>query len=99
MIAATTDQILDELNAARQRATYGAVAAVVGASARALMSGRQRNQRHSWIVNQRSGQPTEYADEQLHPVLSTNPLVIETCDELAAWLSSRGVQLHTDRAA
>ena len=59
----TLDQILDELDAARQRATYGAVAAVVGASPRALMAGRERNQRHSWVVNLKSGLPTDYADE------------------------------------
>ncbi|MEO8271904.1 MAG: hypothetical protein ABI557_19430, partial [Aureliella sp.] len=36
MPAATMDQILDALNSAHQRATYGAVAAIVGVSPRAF---------------------------------------------------------------
>jgi hypothetical protein len=42
------DQILDTLDQARQRATYGAVAALLGTAPRTLMSGRERDHRHSW---------------------------------------------------
>jgi hypothetical protein len=52
------DEILDTLQQARQRATYGAVAAIVGSSPRTLMAGRDRDMRHSWVVSRRSGQPT-----------------------------------------
>ena len=99
MAAATMDQILDALDTANQRATYGAVAAVVGVSPRALMAGRERNQRHSWVVNLRTGLPTDYAAELVHPALTANAIVLKTMDELVLWLESRGVQVRDARAA
>ena len=98
MPAATMDQILDELDAARQRATYGAVAAVVSVSPRALMSGRERSQRTSWVVNLKSGLPTDYAAELMHPELLSNPVVLKTKDDLVSWLASRGVQVGAEHA-
>lgn len=95
----TMDQILDELNNARQRATYGAVAAIVGASPRKLMVGRERNERHSFIVNFRTGLPTDYAEELMHPELKANAEVIKTGDDLTAWLAGRGVNVLAERAA
>lgn len=92
MASAMMDQILDELDTARQRATYGAVAAVVGVSPRGLMSGRERSQRHSWVVNLRTGLPTDYAEELMHPELASNSTILKTKDDLTAWLASRGVQ-------
>lgn len=99
MPRATLDQILDELDAARQRATYGAVAAVVGASPRALMSGRERNQRHSWVVNLKSGLPTDYADELIHPQMTSSATIIKTKDDLVSWLASRGVLVIAEPVA
>ncbi len=93
------DQILDELDAARQRATYGAVAAVVGASPRTLMSGRERTPRHSWVVNLRSGLPTAYADALIHPQLTTSATIIKSKDDLVTWLATRGVHLVGEPAA
>ena len=81
------DQIIDALARAHQRATYGAVAAVVGASPRTLMSGRERDPRHSWIVRRQTGLPTGYEDDQLHPALLSNDRVIESRDELEKWLA------------
>lgn len=99
MSKSTIDLILDNLNAGRQRATYGAVAAVVGASPRTLMSGRERDQRHSWVVNLKTGLPTDYADELLHPELKANPEIIKSGDGLIAWLAARGVSLLAEAAA
>ena len=99
MPKATLDQILDELNAARQRATYGAVAAVVGRSPRALMSGRDRNQRHSWVVNLKSGLPTDYPTELVHPDLTSIETIIRTKDDLVTWLAARGVEMIAEPAA
>jgi len=99
MAKVTLDQILDELDAARQRATYGAVAAVVGASPRALMSGRERDQRHSWVVNLRSGRLTDYADELIHPQLASNATIIRSKDDLVSWLAARGVHVTAEPAA
>jgi hypothetical protein len=95
----TMDQILDELDAARQRATYGAVAATVGVSPRALMTGRERNPRHSWIVNQKTGLPTEYADELMHPELASNSVIIRTAEDLSTWLAGRGLFKGAEQAA
>jgi hypothetical protein len=87
MIDNTLDQILDALDRKQQRATYGAVAAVLGKAPRTLMKGRERDQRHSWVVSRHSGQPTGYEAEQMHPDLAGNEWVIETREELEKWLS------------
>ena len=84
----TLDQILDALDRGRQRATYGAVAAVLGHTPRTLMIGRERDQRHSWIVSARSGQPTGYRPDQIHPDLSAHADVLNTKEGLSQWLES-----------
>ena len=85
----TLDLVLDQLQQSRQRATYGAVAALVGATPRTLMRGRERDQRHSWVVNRSSGRPTGYADNQVHPELEHSPHLIDSREELATWLESQ----------
>ena len=87
------DQILDALNAHRQRATYGAVAAVIGAAPRTLMSGRDRDQRHSWVVSRKTGQPTGYEGDQIHPELLAAPHIIDSRDALEQWLSTAAREL------
>ena len=84
------EEILDVLDCNRQRATYGAVAAVLGTAPRTLMKGRVRDRRHSWVVSRKSGQPTGYEPGEAHPDLCTSDRVIETRDELEQWLASRG---------
>ena len=81
------DQILDALHCKHQRATYGAVAAVLGNSPRTLMKGRERDQRHSWVVRRQSGQPTGYEPDQMHPDLTGSERIIESRDELERWLT------------
>jgi hypothetical protein len=88
MTDVTLDQVLDALDSARQRATYGAVASVLGKSPRMLMRGRTRDQRHSWIVNRNSGKPTGYSDDELHPDLERNAHIIDTPIELVGWLTT-----------
>jgi hypothetical protein len=87
------DQILDALNANRQRATYGAVAAVISAAPRTLMSGRDRDHRHSWVVSRKTGQPTGYEGDQIHPDILAVPHVIESRDELERWLATASPEL------
>ena len=82
-------QILYTLQDARQRATYGAVAGVLNAFPRSLMQGRDRDPLHSWVVSQSDGQPTGYQDDQRHAELFANDHVIDSADELAAWLDAR----------
>lgn len=84
------DEILDALHRGRQRATYGAVAALLGKAPRTLMSGRERDPRHSWIVSRRTGEPTGYEPDQLHPELRANVHVIDGRQELEEWLAGVG---------
>jgi hypothetical protein len=80
------DSILDQLNHFHQRATYGAVAAVVNSSPRSLMVGRDRNPESSWIVSRQSGPPTGYADEQKHDALTERERILGSPEDLRNWL-------------
>jgi hypothetical protein len=90
MSAFTMDQILDALDQGHQRATYSAVAALLDRPPRTLMQGCERDQRHSWIVSRRNGEPTGYTTEQTHPSLLERPDVLDSKEELVRWLE--GVQ-------
>ena len=57
------EEIVDLLDRHGRRATYGAVAAVLGHSPRSLLRGRERGRRFSWIVNRETGMPTGYSEE------------------------------------
>ena len=85
------DQVLAALNQHHQRATYSAVAGLLDQSPRSLMRARPREQSNSWIVSKSSGKPTGYDEASIHPQLMANADVIETRDELATWLRSRGL--------
>jgi hypothetical protein len=85
----TIDGILSALDEGHQRATYGAVAALLQTSPRTLMQGRQRDQRHSWVVSRRSGEPTGYSPEQIHPNLHEKSEIFATKAELARYLAAR----------
>ena len=79
-------QILDALEKHHQRATYGAVADLVGMTPRSVMQGLPKNRRHSFVVNAESGQPTDYHDLQKHPALLERESVLATGDALRDWL-------------
>lgn len=83
------DQIVDLLDAHAQRATYGAVARVVGTSPRSLMGGRERGRRYSWIVNRSTGLPTGYQPDQIDPRLPESGPVIASDADLRTWLAAR----------
>ena len=80
------DQLIDVLANARQRATYGAVAAILGRAPRTLMKGRDRDMRHSWVVSSKNGEPTGYDSALLHPELKRSERIIESREELEKWL-------------
>jgi hypothetical protein len=89
--AATTaghsiDSILDQLDRFHQRATYGAVAALVDSSPRSLMSGRDRDQRSSWIVSRKDGKPTGYEPDQTHPEINERGQILGDPEALRSWL-------------
>ncbi|HTE47452.1 MAG TPA: hypothetical protein VK636_19580 [Gemmatimonadaceae bacterium] len=88
MLELTMDQILDALDRGHQRATYGALAAVLGCSPRVLMKGRERDRRHSWVVSRATREPTGYEPPQIHPDLRERDDVLETREQLLCWLES-----------
>jgi hypothetical protein len=83
----TLDSIIDILNRHQQRATYSAVAALLGQSPRLLMHKHPRAQQNSWIVSRSTGRPTGYTDADTHPQLTVNQAVLSTRDELVSWLA------------
>jgi hypothetical protein len=83
------DGVIAALNAHHQRATYSAVAALLGQTPRLLMHGHPRAQENSWIVSKSTGRPTGYADPDVHPQLTANDAGLTTREELASWLASR----------
>jgi hypothetical protein len=94
------DGIVYQLDAHKQRATYGAVAELVGVLPRGLMSGRPKSPRYSWVVaatsgaNSRRGFPTGYSVNQIHPdcyrqIREGNYHIIESAQVLRDWLDLR----------
>ncbi len=82
------DSIIDHLDRFHQRATYGAVAALLNRSPRNLMGNRSRGPRDSWIVGHSAGMPSGYEPDQLHPELKSRARVISTREELESWLAN-----------
>jgi hypothetical protein len=81
------EDVVDLLDRYQVRATYGAVAAVVGRTATFLMTGIPRSPRYSWIVNQKTLMPTGYTDDERHPALTAKSFVIKDEKELRAWMA------------
>ena len=84
----TIDSIVDQLDRFHQRATYGAVAALMNRSPRNLMGKRSRGPRDSWVVSHSSGMPTGYEPEQLHPEIKSRERVISSREDLESWLAN-----------
>lgn len=83
----TLHQILDCLHRERLRATYGAVAEVLGQPhQRVARDLRDYTKRGCWIVGAKTGQPTGYTAKQLHPDLYRTPRVIKSAAELSQLL-------------
>ena len=89
MQSLSLDQIVELLDQYGQRATYGAVARLVGHSPRSLLKGRDRGPRFSWIVNRETGLPTGYQEDQIDPRIRDSGPVIASDEELRAWLEAR----------
>ena len=84
----TLDVIFDLLSQFHQRATYGAVGGVLGVPAAFVMQGRPRDPRHSWVVNQETGDPTGYTPAQCDPQLYARDTILTTEAALLAWLNN-----------
>lgn len=87
------DEIVDHLNVRKQRASYGAVATLVGVLPRGLMNGRLKSSEYAWVVaasGSHRGWPTGYAIEQIHPdclrqIRDGRENIIETGEDLERW--------------
>ena len=82
----TLDMIIEILEENTQRATYGAVAGVVGGHPRNVMSHLPRTPRNSWVVAKANGRPSGYLPHEMHPQLFSTSYVITDGDELWSWL-------------
>ena len=87
----TLDYVVGQLNLRKKRATYGAVAGIVGGLPRGLMQHRPKNHLNSWVLSKADGLPTGYNKEQIHPdclrsILERPGDVIADCETLKAWL-------------
>ena len=75
--------ILDYLNKVKTRCTYGAVAEVLGVSSRsvATLLGERRPEA-SWVVNAKTGNPTDYLEDEKHPELYRTSRIIKASEVL-----------------
>jgi hypothetical protein len=76
-------KILDYLNEVQTRCTYGAVAEVLGVIPQAVgqLLGERRPEA-SWVVNQITGDPTEYTDSEKHSALYRTDRIIKSAEVL-----------------
>jgi alkylated DNA nucleotide flippase Atl1 len=80
--------ILQCLNDTRSRATYGAVASVLGVPPRSLGARLgDRRPEAPWVVNSETRLPTDYEQTDWHPNLLATNGVIRTGHELALHLT------------
>ena len=91
---ATLSEILQFLNHQQVRATYGAVAEILGVihvSMGALLG--PHSAEASWIVSAATGLPTDYRQDEMHPALLRRSDIIQSGIELAfllaTWKASR----------
>jgi hypothetical protein len=84
------DEILQLLNHDKVRATYGAVAEVLGVIPRSMGArlGTRRPEA-SWIVSAANGLPTDYSEDEWHPALLSQHDIISSGGVLALRLSKR----------
>jgi hypothetical protein len=82
------DEILQFLNHDKARATYGAVAEVLGVIPRSMGArlGTRRPEA-SWIVSAANGLPTDYSEDEWHPALLGQRDIISSGRMLALRLS------------
>ena len=86
------EAIIALLDRYRVRATYGAVAAIVGEPAMFLMNNLPRTPLNSWVVNQDTHLPTGYTEAERHPDLLKNKLVLDTKQKLHDWIERKSAR-------
>ena len=73
-----------------QRATYGAVAGLLGKTPRSVMQGYPKDWQHSWVVNSSNGKPSKYPPPKVDPNLTERSDILRSPEDLAAWLDNPG---------
>ncbi len=84
----TLDTIVESLERHSQRATYGAVAGLLGLEPYTLFNGRPFSAKNAWVVAKGTGRPTGYDDSKLPPDFFDNKRVLSTKKELVDWLAT-----------
>lgn len=93
--AYTFKEIVEKLYRGRRRATYGCVAAYLGANPKHVREWIKRpDLDNCFLVNERTGGPTNYPPEAIHHELKKHPKVLRTRDELIAWLPTQQVTIR-----
>lgn len=87
-LAWNLETILHVLGKYDQRATYEAVAKLLGKSPQSLMQRRPHCPRDSWIVLKKTGLPSGYSKEDMHPLLTSRSRILKTPKKLEEWLNS-----------
>lgn len=80
------DEVLDALERHHQRATFGAVAGILGVEPLSLFKGRARTAKTSWVVSKATGLPTGTKEDDYPPRLLENKRVINSPEDLRRWL-------------
>jgi hypothetical protein len=83
--------LLANLHKHGQRATYGAVAGVVGGAPRSVMHGQLKAPENCWVVAKKDGKPTGYSLDEYDRRLLSSPKPIETPQALIEWLRNHPV--------
>jgi hypothetical protein len=86
-------EVLAALNARETRCTYQALKEYCGLDSNFQLFpylGKKRPEA-SWIVRSDTSLPGKYPPEELHPNLENNPLVIDSLEQLAAFMEDRRI--------
>lgn len=95
-MAPTLAEVIAFLDRERIRATYGAVAGMLGVTPHSIERLGHRSTRVSWIVNAATHQPVGFRPDELAPDLATNPIVIRTTGELRRRIAATGVERRAE---
>jgi hypothetical protein len=73
--------ILQYLNKVKTRCTYGVIAQIIGVNTQSV--GRllgERRPEASWVVSEKTKEPTGYLDEEKHPDLYRTKRIIKSAE-------------------
>jgi hypothetical protein len=75
--------IVEYLNRVKTRCTYGVVAEILGVNSQSVgLHLGERRPEVSWVVNAKTGDPTDYIDSEKHPELYRTDRIIKSAEVL-----------------